>query len=327
MKVFITGATGFLGKYIVDLLSQKGYDCIAFGRNQSIGESLVSDRVTFIKGDFTNYNEVLNAMDNIDFVIHAGALSTVWGSWKSFYDANILGTENVLKASLEKKVKRFIFISSPSIYASKKDRLNIKESEFDPKNKLNNYIRSKVMAEDLVHTYNQRGLYTVILRPRGIFGVGDTSIVPRLLAANDKSGIPLLNKGKNLVDITYVENVAHAIYLSLIQEDINNEVFNITNDEPTAFKIILEKFFDAIGVTPRFKKIPFKVAYFLAFILEKVYRKEPPLTRYTVCTIGVNQTLDITHAKNKLGYQPIYTIDEGVKIYATWWKDNNHKNI
>ncbi|MDR1976585.1 MAG: SDR family NAD(P)-dependent oxidoreductase [Campylobacteraceae bacterium] len=328
MRVLVTGATGFLGKYVVEAFAKQNYDVIAFGRNEAAGRNLEAQNIKFINGDFTDREQILQATKDVDIVIHAGALSTVWGKWSAFYNANVLGTQNVVSACLENGVGRLVFVSSPSIYSSKHDRFNIEESDFDPTNDLNYYIKSKILAEKIIREANAKGLYTVIIRPRGLFGVGDTSIFPRLIAANSKAGVPLINGGENIIDVTYVENVALALWLAATVENINGEVFNITNGEPIKFKDILDEIFDKIGVKPKFLRLNFKAAYGIAIVLESLYRilplrGEPLLTKYIACTLATSQTLDISNAREKLGYKPQYSITEGIDIYVNRRKNSN----
>ncbi|MDR0299574.1 MAG: NAD-dependent epimerase/dehydratase family protein [Streptococcaceae bacterium] len=325
MKVLITGATGFLGEYLVKEFSQAGYQLVAFGRNKEKGQLLEVD--SFIQGDFSDFKQIEAAAEGCEIVIHAGALSTVWGDWKDFESANVLGTENVLKACLKNEVRRLVFVSSPSIYTSKKDHLDISES-FELQDKpLNYYIRSKIQAEALVKSY-QSQLETVILRPRGLFGIGDNSIIPRLLAANSTRGIPLIRSGQNKVDITYVENVAQAALLSTTRAEAVGETFNITNGEPMSFKEILESLLKKIEIEPHYINLSLSKAYAAASLLEFIYKTlrlkgEPALTRYTAATLGTSQTLNIDKARAKLGYIPAVTIEEGLDIYANWWKENH----
>ena len=326
MRVLITGATGFLGKYIIEEFSKHNCEVVAFGRNADIGKSL--QNCVFVQGDFTVFHDMESAIKEVDIVIHAGALSTIWGKWTDFEKTNVKGTENVAKACLKHDVKRLIFISSPSVYTTAQDKFDIDEGCFVPNNELNCYIKSKIMAEELIRDYSQQGLYTVVLRPRGLFGIGDTSIIPRLIGANSKIGVPLINDGKNIVDITYVPNVAHAVYLAATAENISGEVFNITNGEPTEFKTILENLFNKIGIKPKYVRLSFTAAYRIAAVLEALYRTfnvkgEPPLTKYTACTLGASQTLNIARAREKLSYEPMYSIWEGIDAYAKWWKENH----
>lgn len=326
-KVLVTGATGFLGKYLVQQLVEQGYQVYALGRNELVGQALSEHGAVFCKGDFTDKYGCAKFFKGMDYVIHAGALSTVWGKWDDFKNTNVIGTRNVCALCRKFGVKRLVYVSSPSIYSGKCDRFNIKEEEYDPKNQLNYYIHSKILAEKILRSYEERGLYTVTIRPRGLIGVGDTSLIPRILKANDKIGIPLFNGGHNYVDITCVENVAHACILALSANDISGESFNITNGEPMEFKKILLMFLDSIDKKPHYLKLPFELVYGIASFLEAVYRNfklegEPALTRYTVCTLAFSQTLDITKAKELLGYEPIITLQEGILNYGAWWKEN-----
>ncbi len=209
MKILLTGATGFLGKYVIDELKNNNYKITAFGRNEKIGQTLIDKDVEFYKGNIENKEDLLKASQNCSAVIHAAALSTVWGKWENFYKINVLGTKNVVEVCEEKNLK-LVFVSSPSIYAGAKDQSNVKEDEAPKENNLNFYIKSKIMAENLIKSSN---LDYIIIRPRGLFGIGDTSIIPRLLDLNKKIGIPLFVDGKQKVDITCVENVAYSLPL------------------------------------------------------------------------------------------------------------------
>ncbi len=327
-KVLVTGATGFLGKYLTEQLLADGYEVFALGRNKSAGEVLERMGATFCLGDFTDKEACAPYFKEAEYVIHAGALSTVWGTWDDFYNTNVAGTRTVSELCLEHGVKRMVYISSPSIYSGKEHRFDIKEEEYDKDNELNYYIKSKILSEEVIREFDKKGLDTVTLRPRGLIGIGDTSLIPRILNANGKIGIPLFHGGENYVDITCVENVAYAASLGLKATGVKGEVFNITNGEPTRFKMILEQFLAAIEEEPKYLKLPFGLAYGVASFIETIYRVfrkkgEPMLTRYTVCTLAFSQTLDITKAKEKLGYTPKITLGEGIKQYGTWWKEHH----
>lgn len=319
MKVLVTGATGFLGKYVVKELVAEGYFVRAFGRNEAVGQSLVSDQVEFFKGDLSSKQAVEEACKGVEMVVHAGALSTVWGPWESFYQANVLGTQHVLEASRTNKIKRLVYVSSPSIYAAPKDQIGIKEEDAPTENHLNNYIKSKLLSENLFPAYPD--VPSIILRPRGLFGVGDTSILPRVLKLSQKIGIPLIKEGKQLMDMTCVENVALAIALALKADRAEGQVYNITNGEPTPFKELIEEALQGLGLTIRYKKLPAFLLGGLASSLEVLYRVlplkgEPPLTRYTYYLLRYSQTLDISKAREELGYEPRISIKEGIAQYV-----------
>ena len=318
-KVLVTGATGFLGKYVVEELVEHGYQVRAFGRNRTIGQSLVSASVTFIQGDLTNQEDLTKACQEMDMVVHAGALSTVWGPWEDFYQTNVLGTKYVLEACREAKIERLVYVSSPSIYAAPRDQLDIKESDAPQENRLNNYIRSKLASEKLFKDYPD--VSSVILRPRGLFGIGDTSILPRVLNLSQKIGIPLIGDGRQLMDMTCVENVALAIRLALETPQAAGEVYNITNGEPRAFRNLIEETLRGLGYPIRYRKIPAPLVCAISSSLEFIYKSlklkgEPALTRYTYYLLRYSQTLDISKAERDLGYRPKITISEGIEQYV-----------
>ena len=166
-NVLLTGATGFLGKYIIEELKNKDYNIIAIGRNEKIARERETESCKFYLKDFANKESIeeIFEMQKVDIVLHCGALSSAWGKWEDFYKCNVVGTQNMAELSLKYNVKRFIYISSPSIYSEKRNRQNIKENEYNPKNTLNYYIKSKIMSEKIVEETNKKGLYTVTLRP------------------------------------------------------------------------------------------------------------------------------------------------------------------
>lgn len=318
-KVLVTGATGFLGKYVVEELVEHGYQVRAFGRNRAIGQSLVNASVTFIQGDLTNQEDLTKACQEMDMVVHAGALSTVWGPWEDFYQTNVLGTKYILETCREAKIERLVYVSSPSIYAAPRDQLDIKESDAPQENRLNNYIRSKLASEKLFKDYPD--VSSVILRPRGLFGIGDTSILPRVLNLSQKIGIPLIGDGRQLMDMTCVENVALAIRLALETPQAAGEVYNITNGEPRVFRDLIEETLRGLGYPIRYRKIPAPLVSAISSILEFIYKNlklkgEPALTRYTYYLLRYSQTLDISKAERDLGYRPKITISEGIEQYV-----------
>ena len=317
--VLVTGATGFLGKYVVKELVEHGYQVRAFGRNSKVGRSLENSSVSYFQGDLTKADDVLEACKGMDLVVHAGALSTVWGPWEDFFQANVLGTKYVLEACRQTDIQRLVYVSSPSIYAALKNQLAIKESDAPEENNLNNYIRSKLASEKLFKDYPD--VPSIILRPRGLFGIGDTSILPRVINLSQKIGIPLIGDGRQLMDMTCVENVALAIRLAIEAPEAKGEVYNITNGEPRAFRDLLEESLTGLGYPIKYRKIPASLISGIASSLEFLYKSlnlkgEPPLTRYTYYLLRYSQTLDISKAERELGYRPKISISEGIEQYV-----------
>ncbi|MGA0198234.1 MAG: NAD-dependent epimerase/dehydratase family protein [Prochlorotrichaceae cyanobacterium] len=325
MKVLVTGATGFLGQKLVCRLTQMGYEIKAIGRNKTVGQQLKSQQVNFVQADLRDTEAMIAACKNQDYVFHCGALSSPWGKYKDFYETNVIGSKNIIQGCQSHGVQRLIYVSSPSVYFDFCDRFNIKENMPLP-SPVNAYAKSKQLAEQEMNQAYQQGLPVISIRPRGIFGPGDTAILPRLIRSSNKTGIPLIHQGKSLIDITYVDNVVEALLLcQTAPDDLLGHTFNITNGEPIYVIDLLEKLFSKLNYPFRLKPIPYGTAYALASMMEIMsqtilFWQEPILTRYTVGLLAFSQTLDITAATQKLEYKPHISIEKGLDIYAQWWK-------
>lgn len=330
MKILITGGTGFLGKQLVLKLKKFDYDITFLGRNQLIGQQLESENVRFLPVDLRDTEGIIKACQGQDYVFHCGALSSPWGKYQDFYDTNVLGTRNVIQGCQTHNIKRLIYVSTSSVYFDFCDRLNIPENT-TLLTSVNSYAKSKQLAEQEINQAHHIGLPVISIRPRGIFGVGDTAILPRLIRASKKTGIPLINEGKACIDITYVDNVVDALLLCQNAPDtLLGRTFNITNGEPIYLIDLLEKLFHKLNYPFKLKPISYNTAYGVASIMELIsntilFGKEPILTRYTVGLLAFSQTLDITAAVQELGYKPRVTIEEGLDIFSQWWKETQIK--
>lgn len=313
--VLVTGASGFLGGYVVPELRRHGHEVFAAGRDAT-ALARVADDEHRVLGDLAS----LRTRDlPVDTVIHCAALSTPWGRWKDFHEANVAGTGHVVEFARRNRVRRVVHVSSPSVYAAGRDRLGIREADVDRTNRMNGYIRSKIAAEDLLLEALDAGTIgeLIILRPRGLIGVGDPSLVPRLLDVHARTGVPLFGGGENLIDVTAVENAAAALRLAVTRGDAAGGVYNISNGDPRRFRDLLTMLLTLMGERPRFRAMDRRVAWALAAALEGVCsalpsRPEPPLTRYTLSTIAYSQTLDITRATTELDYRPDVSLDEAL---------------
>jgi nucleoside-diphosphate-sugar epimerase len=329
-NILITGATGFLGGSTSNRLREIGNHRITVvGRNKEKLKKLHDNGMIVIEGDLSCENIAKKACENQNFIFHCAALSSEWGNYEDFYSANVVATKNLVKYALNNNtIKRFIHVSSPSIYFNGKEMLNVREDFISSDSKfINDYAKTKYLAEIEIDNGVKNGLKAITIRPRAIFGVGDTSILPRLLETN-KLFIPIINGGKILMDITYIENVVDSLICAAVaSEDYIGEKYNITNGENIYLIELLEELFHGIDVKFNKKPIPLLTLKIVANISEVVYRyfskKEPKLTRYKVSLLSKSQTLDIAKAKNELRYFPRVSIKEGIDIFSSWYRNNN----
>src|SRR5690625_2410305 len=287
MKVFITGGTGFLGSALARRLHAMSYEVAVMGRNKKKGSQLELEGIRFIQAEFTDEQAIIQACEGVDYVFHCGALSSPWGKYEAFYEANVVGTENVIKACKIHSVKRLIHVSTPSIYFDTKERLDVKEDDTLPSVFLNHYAETKYLAEQCVDQAFQDGLATITIRPRAIFGPGDTAIIPRLIRANQERFIPLIHQGEAIIDLTYVDNVVDVLILCMDSDDSTlGKKYNISNGERVVLKEVLAKLFQELQMDFRYKHIPYRLAYSIAYLMEKKAsllrsKEEPMLTRYS----------------------------------------------
>lgn len=322
MKIAVTGATGCLGMNLCPALIEQGHQVIAIARNTTLGKILTAKGAIFKVCDISKTTELNAILAGCEVVIHAAALSSHWGRYQDFYQANVLGTLNVLKTLPVNS--RFIHISTPSLYFDFKHRFSIDEkTKIDNKWFPNHYIKTKYKAEQLVtKAIMQDSINAIILRPRGIFGPFDRALLGQLIHA--KSGIPLIGNGKNIVDITYVGNVVHAIELLLSgNEHCLGKTYNITNDEPLAYRQLATLLLSQLQRDVAFKKLSYRKAYVLGWLMEKIYtlpiiKQAPILTRYVAGVLHFSQTLSLDAAKKDFEYHPIFSIDQGMAKYVDW---------
>jgi nucleoside-diphosphate-sugar epimerase len=299
MKIFITGGTGFLGSNLAYALKNKGHDVTIIGRNSVKCDAMASDGFNVICADLLNEQVILDCTKEHEMVFHCAALSSPWGHYDDFYKINVLGTENIIASCKKNNVRRFVHVSTPSIYFEYKNKKNIKETDPLPIKQVNNYSKTKLIAESRVDAAAKSGLEVITIRPRGIFGPGDTSIIPRLICAHDRKALPLFNGGKTILDMTFVDNVTEALMKSIdAPQNALGCKFNITNDQPMPLFDLLELLFSKLGKKLKTRNVSFKKAFFFAQLFEAIYQlpfihKEPRLTRYTVGLLAFDQTLDI----------------------------------
>jgi 2-alkyl-3-oxoalkanoate reductase len=347
LKVLVTGATGFLGGRIVQILNQ-GYEdgtalpsaavsvsvITATGRDEKKGQSLVDSlepkgKARFVKADLSDAEETFRLVQGHDVVIHSAALCALWTRWDDYISANVTAAQNIVHACHQSgTVRLLVHISSPSLCISvdTDDRLNCKEDDPLPsdKNQPNRYAASKKMAEAIVLDVATRySLPCIVLRPRAIFGPGDTTLFPVIVDRLQQGRLPIVG-GKGCVgDFTYVDNVVYACLCCLDKTPESAKIYSITNDDPRLLWDVIEKICDALKLKRPRKRVPRWVAYYAACVCEGVavvcllsgYEKDPLLTRYTVNVLSRSSTFDIAAAKKDLGYKAIVPFDDGVRRF------------
>lgn len=305
-------------------LLQEGHQVIALGRNLENGKKLEQSGANFIACDITTQEPLKSICQQAKLIFHCAALSSAWGKAHDFYQANVIGTQHVIAATPPDA--KLIYVSTPSIYFDFTEKYHIKENSLLPKDMVNDYAKTKFLAERLIdHAWQEKNLPVITLRPRGIFGPYDKSIFPKILSLEKNGKLPIIGSGQQVVDITYVDNVVEALILaSQASSDCYGKKYNITNDEPMTFLNIITMLYRLMNKPLECKHYSYKIALHTAHVIEKAHRffrlkHAPKLTKYSVGVCALGQTLNIDAAKKELGYRPICSIEAGLQHFIDWY--------
>ena len=310
-RVLITGATGGLGIALVAEALARGHDVVATGRREKAGARIESMGARFVAADLVKTEADLpSLLTGCDSVIHAAALSASWGPERDFVEANLALTRRLLAAAASEGVSRFVFVSSPSIFAQFEDRISIGEDDAPKAHPLNAYARTKLAAERLVLAPRDDSLACCAIRPRALVGPGDRVILPRLAELARRPRMPLPRGGKARIELTDLRDAAWAICEAEERApSLAGRAINISGGQPRAVRDIAVALAGALGTNPRLVSLPLGLARPLASVLEAfahlvASREEPVLTRYTLATLAYSQSFDLEPARRLLGYEP-----------------------
>lgn len=315
-RVLVTGATGFLGAALVRHLARTGVEAIANGRDVARLDLLPVPPQARIALDLAApLPETDSRFSGVTTIVHCAALSSPWGRYSSFHAANVTATAALVALARRIGVAHFVLVSTPSVYFRFADQIGISEQTPLPA-PVNAYARTKGLAEGCVA---QSGLPFTIIRPRGIYGAGDTGLLPRLLRAAQNGALPLLRQGQAVTDITHVDDVVAAICAVLDQPARSlGKTFNVSGGEALRLTQIIDAACAANGITPTWRPLPVGPALAAVRLAEIVARltpgsPEPKATAYGLGILAYSQTLDLTKAQRDLGWRPQIPFDEGLR--------------
>lgn len=312
-RVLVTGATGFLGKAVLRRLGPSG---VGQGRDLQRCAALAAEGLKVVQWSLPSPAPGCQELGQVDAIVHCAGLSSPFGRDEAFHEANVLGTQSVLDFARTQGVKRFVFISSPSIYFALGDQLDVSEdiplpTPFTP------YAKSKIAAEKLVSAAIDLG--PIILRPRGIYGLGDNALLPRLLKAASTRALPRFRHGRARIDLTFIDDVVEAVLTALnANQGIEGLAFNISGGEVLYVSEIVEAACARAGIVPRWRKMPLAPALLAAHLVETLALmrpdpREPIVTRYGLGLFAFEQGLDISRARVALGWTPQVCFADGLE--------------
>lgn len=312
--VLVTGSSGFIGGKVAERFREMGWRVVGIGRRQT-------DQPGYLQHDLTT--TLPDSLGPFDVIVHAAARSSPWGTRREFERQNVLATRLVLDHAERHGRPRVVFISSSSVYYRPEHQLGITEETPLPSKAVNLYAATKQQAEGLVKGYAGQW---VILRPRAVFGPGDTVLLPRVLAAARAGKLPLLvpRGGPAVGDLIYIDNLVDGIVRAATDPAVSGCV-NVTNNEPVVITDFLLEFFAKLGIPAPRRRVAVWKAMLAAGLIERFYAllrpgHEPPITRFGVHVFAYSKTFDVSRMLRTLG-PPRVSLAEGVERTVAWERE------
>ncbi|MFX0182161.1 MAG: NAD-dependent epimerase/dehydratase family protein [Candidatus Hodarchaeota archaeon] len=346
MTILITGATGLVGKVLVQYLLNE----TAYGRNPSKIRLLIRKRkgdiqreqflamcakngVDIFWGDLRRLNDVLTftkvSDPSMSILIHCGAIFNFWQPYELLYDVNVLGTEKILQGFHRNQIKKLIHLSSVAVYGQINGKNGLGVTEDQPINfsLRRNYELTKSLGEDRVKSYQEshpKKLIT-ILRPSGIIGGSGTTldVFSRMFF---RHFIPLPRGGKDKISLVDVNDVARAIIFFTDFDTGNGEAYNLVSFTPTLHQMALE-----LGGALQRKhltilSIPllvFKPMYYFARVIRKIKKPKEQSLLIPVLFEKLGQDVWIDDSKlRSIGFQPHSTLKKSMKRFGKFLTKN-----
>jgi nucleoside-diphosphate-sugar epimerase len=251
-----------------------------------------------------------------ELAFHAAATLGDWGRREDFERGNVEGTSNVLSACRDAGVRRFVHVGTEAALIAGEPLVDVDETAPLRPDSSALYSSTKAMAERLVLEANGDGFETVVIRPRFVWGRGDTTLLPEMVEMVRAGRFAWIGGGTHRTSITHVDNTVEGLVLGAERGRPGN-VYFVTDGEPVVFREFVSELLRTQGVEPPSRSIPAWVAGTLAVGGETAWstlrlRGHPPLTRFAYWVSSQECTIRIDKARDELGYKPVMGLAEGL---------------
>jgi nucleoside-diphosphate-sugar epimerase len=313
---FVTGGSGFIGGRLIERLVSEGHTVKALARSDQAAEKVKQRGAEPITGDLDNVDAMRAGTHECELAFHAAAMLGDWGKKEDFEHGNVSGTRNVLDACAQAGVGRFVHVGTEAALMDGEPLVQVDETApLKPKSPVL-YSSTKAKAEQLVLDANRDGFETVVVRPRFVWGLGDRTLLPEMVAMTKAGRFAWIDGGKHRTDTTHVDNVVEGLILGATKGRPGNAYF-VTDDDTVVFREFVSKLLATQGVPAPSRSVPSAVAGPLSRAGELVWtglglNSRPPLTRFAFWVSSQECTIRIDKARRQLGYKPIRTLDDGL---------------
>jgi nucleoside-diphosphate-sugar epimerase len=321
MRILVTGGSGFVGKATIRRLKDEGHHVLALARSDASAERVRGFGAEPVIGDLEQLPQGnptwLKVLADCDAIVHAAAYLEFWGPDRLYEQRNLHPTVALHAAAVRAGVSRFILISAASVSTGTQRAAVVDETTDNGRPNIA-YSRVKLATEQALLAAPSGKTQTIILRPPLIWGAGMATLEP--MADTVRAGQwAWIDHGRHTMDFIHVDNLAHAITLSLDHGTPGNAYY-ITDGTPQPVHEFLTALLATQHVTPPERSVPRPIATALATALETAYKATrrptaPPLTRWLVAVMGHDRSYNITAARRQLGYEPVISLNEGLKAF------------
>ncbi len=331
----VTGATGFLGSHLVERLLEHGHEVRVLARKSSDISFLKTTSARIFFGDIEDYDSLPSALKGVDIVYHAAARVTPgWGAWKWFESSIIKGTDNMLRASVKAGVPRFLHVSTGSVHGKlcEGDTPVCEDTPcsvtFCPEAY---YDYAKVEAEKVAFDYHKKGKIQVsMIRIATIYGPRDRLLADRVYRHMSAPIIVWPGESNPRYSIVYATDAVDLAILAATSDHAQGEIYNVADSHAVRLREFAAAMLKAMGGPKPQMTIPYSVAYVWCTLMEMWSRlrkveEMPYLTRSGLHFVNKGIYLDGTKAREKLGWKPKITLEEGTRRYVQWRRAQSKK--
>lgn len=317
---FVTGGSGFVGGALIRRLTGDGWTVRAIARSDAAAVAVRERGAESVAGDLDDLAALREGARGADVAFHAAAHLGEWGSRSAFERVNVGGTRNVLRACREAGVARFVHVGTEAALLAGRPLVMVDERAPLRPDSPALYAATKAQAEMAVLESGAEGFATMVVRPRLVWGVGDTTILPAIVDAVRRGRWAWIGGGRHLTSTTHVDNVVEGLVLAA-QRGTSGGVWFVTDGEPVVFREFMEALLRTQGLDVPERAVPRAVAGVVASAGELAWRLlplpgRPPLTRLAFWLASQEATIDIGRARGELGYAPVITRDAGLARLA-----------
>ena len=316
MKVIVTGASGFVGGHVARYLNEKGHHITGLSRR-----GIPDIGISHIKTDLSKTVTKKLPFKNFDVIVHSAALTEFNANYDHAYAVNVFGTKHPYILAQKHKVKKFIHISSYSVYKEFTDRKRVNETFAKATAKTSTYSRTKLLAEEYLK--KQKSMATICLRPHVVYGPGDMTVLSQFLEKIKFNKIVLPLDISKEFSITYVKNLVEGVDFFLSKKmDKGFHAFNISDKDVLDSVTLIQHFLDFSSPSARIYQVPKEIGYVVALVatlIARMQRKSPELTVDLINQLNNNSSLSLNKI-SKLGFESKYSFDEGLKETKAWFE-------